>query len=40
MCQVAAPIPTEIADVHSTDLLTAIKSVVLEAVETAGGEFE
>jgi hypothetical protein len=38
--KVAAPIPTEIADAHSTALLLAIKSVVLEAVETAGGEFD
>jgi hypothetical protein len=37
---VAAPIPGEAADPHSTALVASIKAFVQEAVEGAGGTFE
>lgn len=37
---VAAPIPGEIADPHSTQLVASIKAFVQEAVEGVGGAFE
>ena len=37
---VAAPIPGEAADPHSTALVASVKALVQEAVKSAGGAFE
>ena len=37
---VAAPVPGEIADKHSTELVASVKAFVQEAVEGAGGQLE